>query len=133
MPHLGFERFLSLDELGGLERFGPYVSDRALGEEALSLLRQSRLPVFCFVITMEAHGPWLPGRLDEGQIARTLPDLDLSLFDAPLRLYLCHLRHMDELIGMFRKENKESIASAATRQSIVCAYGDHAPSLHFNL
>jgi hypothetical protein len=59
-------------------------------------------PLFCFAVTMEAHGPWLEGRLTQEEIARTLQGVDAGLFSPEMRLYLCHLRHMDGLFGMLR-------------------------------
>jgi phosphoglycerol transferase MdoB-like AlkP superfamily enzyme len=125
MPNLGFERFLTIEELGRLEKFGPYVSDRALGKAVLKELEQSGRPVFCFVITMEAHGPWLKGRLTEREIRETLTGVDLGLFDTEMRQYLCHLRHMDELFGMLCGAD-----TGKGRRVELWAYGDHAPGIH---
>lgn len=123
MRNLGFHRFLGIEELGGLAHFGPHVSDTALGGCLMDILAQSAGPVFSFVITMEAHSPWLPGRLSEEQIAQTLPDIDRSLFRMDMLLYLCHLRHMDHLFGLLGSAN------GASRPTRVFAYGDHAPGL----
>jgi hypothetical protein len=127
MPNLGFERFAGVKELGRLEKFGPYVSDRALGGAVLGELGKAAGPMFCFVITMEAHGPWLEGRLTEQQIAATLQDVDWRLFSPEMRLYLCHLRHMDELFGMLLDAGA---GAGQGRRVEVWAYGDHAPGLH---
>jgi hypothetical protein len=126
MPNLGFHRFLAGDELGMLERFGSYASDAALGRRILEELEGAERPVFGFVITMEAHGPWLKGRLKEEEIAETLADVDRSLFSVETQLYLCHLRHMDELFGMLR--NAGGGAGQGKRVE-VWAYGDHAPGV----
>ena len=117
MPNLGFQRFVSIDELAGLEKFGPYVSDAALARRILQEKAAAEAlgrPLFCFAITMEAHGPWLPGRLTEEEMTAVLPDIDAGACPPGLRMYLCHLRHMDEMFGML-----------STCQ--LFAYGDHAP------
>lgn len=140
MPNLGFQRFLGTDELKGLEKFGPYVSDRALGEYITMELRQSTRPVFCFVITMEAHGPWLAGRLSEKQMIDTLYDIDRTLFSQEQQLYLCHLRHMDEMLGLLnatlspqagvpKNESENHAKITETRPGLLWAYGDHAPGI----
>jgi phosphoglycerol transferase MdoB-like AlkP superfamily enzyme len=124
MPHLGFERFLGREDLGESARFGPHVSDQALGRRVLEELAPAARPTYCFAITMEAHGPWQPGRLTEQQIRETLPDLDAGLFSTQMRLYLCHLRHMDELLGMLLDRR-----SRDGRRVELWAYGDHSPGV----
>jgi hypothetical protein len=125
MPNLGFQRFLSLEELGTMEKFGPYVSDATLGERILVELEEAVRPVFCFAITMEAHGPWLERRLSEEQIIRTLHDVDRSQFSEEMLLYLCHLRHMDELFGLLLDAGARAEQG---RRMEVWAYGDHKPT-----
>jgi phosphoglycerol transferase MdoB-like AlkP superfamily enzyme len=126
MPNLGFQRFLSLEELGEMEKFGPYVSDAALSKKILEELDGARRPVFCFAVTMEAHGPWLEGRLTEQEIAETLGDVDVALFSPEMLRYLCHLRHMDALFGMLSDAKDEERCG---RDIEVWAYGDHAPGV----
>lgn len=116
MANLGFQRFLGFEELRGIDRFGPYVGDAALGEKILEELSVAENPLFCFIITMEAHGPWLEGRLTQKEIAACLPDVDRALFSVEMQLYLCHLRHMDELFGTLRGAPCEMLV-----------YGDHLP------
>lgn len=129
IPNMGFQRFLGMEDLRHLEKFGPYVSDLAVGAYVVEELRQSSRPLFCFVITMEAHGPWLAGRLTEQEIAATLHDIDRALFTQEQQLYLCHLRHMDEMLGMLDSAltSAPGSAGASTRPGLVWVYGDHAP------
>jgi phosphoglycerol transferase MdoB-like AlkP superfamily enzyme len=126
MPNLGFQRFLSIEELGEMERFGPYVSDAALGKRILEELEGARRPMFCFAVTMEAHGLWLEGRLTEKEIAETLLDIDVSLFSPEMRRYLCHLRHMDTLFGVLSDARNEKCCERSVE---VWAYGDHEPGI----
>ncbi len=119
MPNLGFERFVGLEELGHLPKFGPYVSDLALADWVLEELKKSGNPVFCFIITMEAHGPWLPGRLTEERIAETLRGADVERENVALRQYLCHLKRMDDMFGMLDGGDGR----------MVWAYGDHRPGV----
>ncbi len=126
MPNLGFERFLGIAELDDLEKFGPYVSDKALGERILEEIATSETagkPLFCFAITMEAHGPWLEGRLTDNEMAATLPDIYPKICDSELRMYLCHLRHMDSMFGILTEKVH------AGKKISAWAYGDHAPGL----
>ena len=121
MPNLGFERFLGIEELGELERFGPYVSDLALGERILRELEASARPVFCFAITMEAHGPWTKGRFTEEEknemlILTTAKEQHCIA----LQMYLWHLKHLDLLFYNL-------LSKKLTRSSEIWPYGDHAP------
>ncbi len=127
IPNLGFRHFWGLEELEHLERFGPYISDLALGKELQAFLHQSPNPAFCFVVTMEAHGPWLADRLPESLVARELGTADHPAFSKELRTYLCHLKHMDGLFGMLLALENDSEANG--RSALLWAYGDHAPGL----
>jgi phosphoglycerol transferase MdoB-like AlkP superfamily enzyme len=109
-----------------METFGPHVSDAALGRRIVAELEGARRPVFCLAITMEAHGPWLRGRLTEDEITQTLDGVDRTLFSGEMQLYLCHLRHMDELFGMLRGLGT---SAGAERRIEAWVYGDHAPGL----
>ena len=135
MPNLGFSRFEDLSSLSTLSTFGPYVSDLALAHKVLEILHQSDKPLFCFVITMESHGPWLPGRLTEQQIAGTLHGVDRSLFSPEMQQYLCHLRHMDTMLGILGGNTQDAPGKdedkplQKPRRTLVWAYGDHAPGI----
>lgn len=142
MPNLGFERLVDIEELAHLPKFGPYTSDAALAEWVLEELARSEKPVFCFVITMEAHGPWLEGRLTEAEIAKTLQGIDRSLFSKEIQMYLCHLRHMDAMVGLLENElsapltrgknhgpgkHTGNAAVVPHKSGTLWVYGDHAP------
>ena len=106
MANLGFDKFIALDELKTLKRHGPHISDEALLEFVRDLVLNSQDKLFVFVITMEAHGPWLQGRFA----------------DDPNRSALeCYERHLQSLdLGL-----NKLIASGLQ----VVVYGDHEPSL----
>lgn len=113
-PNLGFEGFLSSRDFAGAERFGPYVSDAAVAGRVLEILAACPRPCFCFAITMEAHGPWLPGRLD----AYGSPGGD------PLALYARHLRNADRMLGQLLEGFVR-----LNRPVVLGLYGDHVGSL----
>lgn len=114
LPRLGFERFLSVRDFAGAPRFGPYVSDEAMSRRVLELLAGSSRPCFCFAITMEAHGPWLSGRLK-----------DFGLPEAgALELYSRHLQNADCMLGLLL----EGFARL-DRPVVLGLYGDHMGSL----
>jgi hypothetical protein len=129
MPNLGFQRFIGTEGLDGVvpaerRRFGPYVSDEAVGSMILDVLASADRPVFCFAITMETHGPWRPGRLSEAEVAQALAGVDRELFGVRMQLYLTGVRHADELFGRLM-----DAADTMGRGMRLLAYGDHKPGL----
>ena len=130
MANLGFQHFWDRMDCAHLARFGPHVSDLALGEQVSAHLKKSSCPVFSFIVTIEAHSPWPDNRLSDEAIAQCLPDIDLSLFSRQTQIYLCHLRHMDTLFGMLG--NQQDCAKAPhPRNTLVWAYSDHDPAIDF--
>ncbi len=109
MPSLGFERFVDREAFAGAARFGPYVADAAVAEAVAAEIKAARAPTFLFVVTMENHGPWGPGRL------AGLPD--------PAQQYARHLENADRMIA--------DVARALSNRpggGLLCVYGDHAPA-----
>jgi len=138
IPNLGFEQFVTLENFPHKDAWGPYVSDNSVARSMLDLLGEEKRPVFCFAITMENHGPWLPGRLREefvGSGAPSVPGLGktengmadapaIPGLDAPVCRYLAHLRHADAMLGMLRNGLRQS-----GRPAVLGWYGDHMPNL----
>ena len=106
MRNLGFDAFISLEKLPELKRHGPHVADPALLDYARELIESAGEKLFLFVITMEAHGPWLKGRFKDA------PAL------SPLNAYA---RHAASLYAGLK-----SVASAGIA---TLSYGDHLPPL----
>lgn len=106
MQNLGFDAFISLEKLPELKRHGPHVADPALLDYARVLIESAGEKLFLFVITMEAHGPWLKGRFKDA------PAL------SPLGAYA---RHAASLYAGLK-----SVASAGIT---TLSYGDHLPPL----
>ncbi len=130
MPNLGFDEFIDLVALKKLDaRFtkpeaycGHYVSDEALLAWAAEYLEKAEEPVFLFVVTMEAHGPWskdkFPGAEKLSEVER----------------YETHLKHLDAgLSHVVEAEDKAGLAkkagNVAYRGIDLCLYGDHLPGL----
>ena len=114
MKNLGFDRFLDEKFFRGEERNGPYISDAALLNRTLQLLQEAEKPLFLFVITMEAHGPWLAGRFPESGWRNA----------SPLACYIRHLHSLDRGVGTVLEG-----AASLRRKLVFCLYGDHLPSL----
>lgn len=106
MENLGFDAFISLEKLPELERHGPHVADYALLDYARELIESAGEKLFLFVITMEAHGPWLRGRFKDAPVL------------APLNAYARHAVSL--YVGL------KAVASAGIT---TLSYGDHLPPL----
>jgi phosphoglycerol transferase MdoB-like AlkP superfamily enzyme len=111
VPRLGFETLIFEEGFAGAERFGPYVSDRAMARRILDEAdRSAGAPTLVTAITMENHGPWTPERLPHE------PD--------PTRQYLEHLRNADAAIEMLIDG-----LSRRPGRTLLCFFGDHPPIL----
>lgn len=124
MENLGFDRFWGLEDLADLPTFGPHTSDLALAKHLRGIIEASPQPVFAFVITMEAHGPWNEGRLTKEEVEASLGRCDNDAFAADTRMYLCHLLRMDKMLGIL-----QSATSGQSGNTLLWAYGDHDPAL----
>ena len=122
-PCLGFERFIDIDAFGAADHAGPYVSDAAVTDRVLDLLRNADDPIFLFVITMENHGPLhlesAAGREFAAWFSRDPPEgcTDLAV-------YLRHLINADRMLGRL-----QCFLETAQRDAVLCWYGDHVPSM----
>ena len=120
-PHLGFDEFIDIRSFEGAERFGPYISDRAVSEKVRVLMGLADKPIFIFVITMENHGPLhleKPNAEDVRSLYSEAPPPGCD----DLTVYLRHLRNADRMIGELR-----SFLQQHPRSARMCWYGDHVP------
>ncbi len=123
MPALGFEQFLSSEELGGPRR-PPYCADPELARRILEVLDREGPGTFIFAITMGNHGPWLPhGPPIDPAVAGIFAGEGIPGGGELLR-YLDGLRGSDEMLRL--------LADGLTQRgapSVLGCYGDHLPSL----
>ena len=122
-PALGFDSFLDLDAFRDAERYGPYISDRAVAEKACALVESSGQPILLFVITMENHGPLHLERVAPGDVQRLYTAPPPAGFE-DLTVYLRHLANADRMIRMLREHLEQS-----PHDGWLCWYGDHVPIL----
>lgn len=120
-PHLGFDEFIDIRSFEGTERFGPYVSDRAVADKVRSLMVSTEGPIFVFVITMENHGPLHMEKPDENDYAALYSQIPPSGCE-DLTVYLRHLRNADQMMGDLR-----NFLTQHSRSARFCWYGDHVP------
>jgi phosphoglycerol transferase MdoB-like AlkP superfamily enzyme len=123
MPNLGFDTFLDIDSFADAASFGPYISDAAVADRICTVLGEMPdRPTFIFAITMENHGRWERGRLDD---QAPDPGIEKAPLGCPsLGLYLRHLRNTDQLVARVTGE-----LASREAESVFCLYGDHLPNL----
>lgn len=109
IPEFGFDRFVDGSAFADAARFGPYVGDAAVAEAIVREIETAEAPTFLFVVTIENHGPWGPGRLPET--------------DDPAAQYALHLQNADRMIGRVVEALR-----TAPGGGLLCLFGDHAPA-----
>ena len=109
VPQLGFDRFVDGEAFAASDRFGPYVGDAAVAEAIRAEIERAEGPLFLFVVTIENHGPWGPGRL---------PGVD-----EPEAQYALHLQNSDRMMGAVA-----DVLRGVPGGGVLCLYGDHAPA-----
>jgi hypothetical protein len=114
MPAFGFDRLHGAEKFRAARRCGPHVCDASLADYLARLFEESKDPRFVFAVTMENHGPWLPGRLGG----------DLSERGA----YLQHLVNSDRMLG-----GLVNLGTRLDRPLVLCWYGDHSPILAYDI
>ncbi|NCT68862.1 MAG: LTA synthase family protein [Rhodanobacteraceae bacterium] len=124
--HLGFAAFDDEQQFGQAERFGYYISDRALTDHVLARLETVRAPAFVFAISMEGHGPYDGYPVDDPQriAARPVPPVLSPGRAERLRGYLAHLDNADRELGRLAEALRRR-----PRRTLLLFYGDHLPSM----
>lgn len=124
--HFGFHRFTSSEDMPGAQLDGKYISDAVLTSHILSEFKADAGPLFLFAVSMEAHGPYEPGRYATSELGLEGPLDDAAR--AELTSYVEAARHADRELGAL-------VAYFATvdRPVFLVFFGDHQPSLPLSL
>ncbi|MBE9607834.1 LTA synthase family protein [Chitinilyticum piscinae] len=121
-PELGFDEFIDITAFEPPEAGLPYVGDVALADKVAAVLEAADGPLFCFVITMENHGPLHLESVNEQDEAR----LYISKRQAPgckdLTVYLRHQLNADRMVRHLR-----GVLERGEQPAVLCWYGDHVP------
>ncbi len=132
IPNLGFDDFIGLEAFKGAEKFGKYISDKALADEIDRITQAhhqtSSQPLFVFAITIESHGPWAKGRLD-AYLKDGISEASLTAANRTKdREFALYQVHMENLLGLY---DRLSVSATGTKDHprVVGLYGDHMPAL----
>lgn len=124
--HLGFKRFVGLEDMPVAELDGPYPSDKLLTSQLIEQFEARKAPLFMFGVSMEAHGPYLPNRYT-AETVRFESELDEPAREE-LASYVQSAHHADRELGAL----VEYFSKVKTPVFIVF-FGDHLPSLRLVL
>jgi hypothetical protein len=101
------------------------MTDSAMTDEIMALMKDSGPPQFIFAISIEAHGPYdvEPGHVAERD-AIPVPEGVTGNARRELQTYLYHIGHADAELGRL-----VTWLAQRKRPSLVLFYGDHLPAL----
>lgn len=115
-PAIGFEEFISIDELEEDELIGMGLSDGSLFKQAVPMLKDRENPFYAFMITLTSHYPYhmeedFKGLRIEGEYADTI-----------LGDYFQTVNYLDRVIGELIEDLKKA---GLYEDTVIVVYGDH--------
>jgi len=116
-PKLGFNKFISKNELDASEIIGIGISDESFLKQSASILKETKQPFYAFLITLTSHYPYdwpemlSAAKLNTGQYKDTL-----------LGNYLVSMKYFDTQFGKFIKTLERD---GLLENSLIVVYGDH--------
>jgi phosphoglycerol transferase MdoB-like AlkP superfamily enzyme len=120
--HLGFDKFLSQEQLPALEKRGMFVSDTALTEQVIQVADAADQPLFLFAVTLQGHGPYEATRYEENRIS-VGSELDAGAAQQ-LTTYADGVKEADDSVATLM-----DWAKRRQRETIIVLFGDHLPPL----
>ncbi len=122
-PSLGFDDFVSLEEMENDEIIGFGLSDLSFFRQVVTMIKSLPSPFFAFLVTLTSHNPYdIPGELHG---IKLLPEHEGTLFGN----YLQSVHYTDKALGVFISDLKHV---GLYENSIVAIYGDHSGLYPFN-
>ena len=119
---LGFDTFMSEENLPKLAERGPLVSDQALTEEIIRQADQIEQPFFFFAVTLQGHGPYEPNRYKDPSIDVSTPAGEAAR--ATIRTFAEGVSDADSSLRYLM-----NWANRRSRPTILVFFGDHLPPL----
>ncbi|MDT3424839.1 phosphoglycerol transferase MdoB-like AlkP superfamily enzyme [Paenibacillus forsythiae] len=122
-PVLGFDRFISQDQMTDAKRITPegYISDLSAIKEAVRQLESSGQPTFLHLVTMQNHFPFVKGH--NGPNTITVGGVKPERKNE-LETYVQDTKLTDEALAYLAEELK-----AIKRPTVAVFWGDHLPAL----
>lgn len=120
-PRLGFDTFISREDMPDAPIQGDYISDEYFTQRIISEIEHSTEPLFLFGISMENHYPYEPYRYDDIDIRLSSRQLDPPDI-ASLHTYTQGVHNADAALGQLI-----TYLETQTEPTLLLFYGDHLP------
>jgi len=123
--NMGFEKFISSENMKNPKYKGLYISDNEVTKEIINQIKGNKNPVFIYAITMQNHGPYDKKRYKENEIKVT-GDVSENT-KSMLETYAQGISDADKSL----KTLVEDIYSSE-EPTMVVFFGDHLPFLGYD-
>ena len=120
---LGFQSFMSEENMPIMDKRGLFTSDEALTKEIIRTADQTREPFFFFAVTLQGHGPYEKNRYAKNTIDVQSASLSPESRDS-LATYAQGVREADSSLKALM-----DWAKTRRRETIIVLFGDHLPPL----
>lgn len=120
--HLGFQAFLSQENLPAFSRRGIFAADADFTDEMMRQADGLDQPFFMFAVTLQGHGPYEPNRYAKDTVAVEGPLSEAAR--AAVATYAQGVREADDSLRKLM-----DWAKRRKRETIVVFFGDHLPPL----
>ena len=125
---LGFDKFISIEQMPLGETRGLFYADEALSTVILRTLDESTQPTVLFAVTMQNHGPYEKQRYTQKKINLKL-DAEIGLVNEEgLQTFADGISDGDRALGLLVSE-----LSKRKRPTLLIFFGDHLPMMGHNL
>lgn len=118
----GFQRFLSEENLGPMNKRGQLVSDAALMQRVMTEVDASAEPAFVFTVTLQNHGPYEPERYPDQRL-----EVTTQAGEPSRKAFLTFAEGMMDSDQALKALIEW--AEKRERETIVVFFGDHLPPL----
>ncbi|MDD5010800.1 MAG: LTA synthase family protein [Phycisphaerae bacterium] len=126
IPNLGFDEFIALENMKHTAKKGEFISDDSLVSEALDILKTGKGPVFLYLMTVQNHYPFAPGRYDNYDDKIKVNSAKLNEEEnGILESYANGVLDSDRALRRLIKYIKKNSATP----TLVLFLGDHLPTL----
>lgn len=120
---LGFQSFMSEENMPVMDKRGQFTSDDALTKEIIRTADQTKEPFFFFAVTLQGHGPYEKNRYAKNTIDVQSAALSPENRDS-LATYAQGVREADSSLKALMDWAKKR-----RRETIIVLFGDHLPPL----
>lgn len=120
---LGFQSFMSEENMPLMDKRGQFTSDEALTKEIIRTADQTKEPFFFFAVTLQGHGPYEKNRYARNTIDVQSASLSPESRDS-LATYAQGVREADSSL-----KSLMDWAKKRRRETIIVLFGDHLPPL----